>query len=235
MSKGGEKKGDKKVANSLVAVSCAAVLAVYSAGYARTKEAASQFEEQAERRIERRPVAPAPVEAAEVALVPAPDAPEATARVAAPVVEAPRAIEPVAASAEPEPVAAVVETPVAQVVETPAAAPVVAVVAPAPTPAPPPPPPPPPAPKWKDGSFTGWGTSRHGDIEATVIIEGGKIQVAKISECNTRYSCDVIDMLPPQVTQRQSADVDYVSRATESANAFYYAVVEALNKATPPK
>ena len=30
---------------------------------------------------------------------------------------------------------------------------------------------------------------------------------------------------------RQSPEVDYVSGATQSVNAFYYAVVEALNKA----
>lgn len=68
-----------------------------------------------------------------------------------------------------------------------------------------------------------------------MVVEGGRIQGARIAQCLTRYSCDVIDMLPPQVAARQSADVDYVSRATESANAFYYAVVDALNKATPPK
>jgi uncharacterized protein with FMN-binding domain len=41
----------------------------------------------------------------------------------------------------------------------------------------------------------------------------------------------VIDRLPPQVAQRQSPDVDYVSGATQSANAFYFAVVDALSKA----
>ncbi len=30
---------------------------------------------------------------------------------------------------------------------------------------------------------------------------------------------------------KQSAEVDYVSGGTQSANAFYYAVVDALNKA----
>jgi uncharacterized protein with FMN-binding domain len=94
-----------------------------------------------------------------------------------------------------------------------------------------PPPAPAPAPAWKDGTFTGWGTSRHGDIQAAVVIDGGRIQSATIISCLTRYSCSVIDMLPPQVPQRQSADVDYVSRATESANAFYFAVSEALGKA----
>ena len=38
-------------------------------------------------------------------------------------------------------------------------------------------------------------------------------------------------MLPPQVVTRQSAEVDYVSGATQSTNAFYYGIVEALAKA----
>jgi len=84
---------------------------------------------------------------------------------------------------------------------------------------------------WKDGIYTGWGFSNHGDIEATVTILAGRIASAIISQCRTRYSCSVIDVLPPQVALRQSADVDYVSGATESADAFYEAVVAALGKA----
>ncbi len=42
--------GDKKVANGLVAVSCAAVLSVYAAGYSRTKAAATELEAKSERR-----------------------------------------------------------------------------------------------------------------------------------------------------------------------------------------
>jgi uncharacterized protein with FMN-binding domain len=86
---------------------------------------------------------------------------------------------------------------------------------------------------WKDGTYTGWGTSRHGDIEATVIIEGGKITAAAISRCLTRYSCSWIAHLQPQVAQRQSPEIDNVSGATDSANAFYYAIVEALKHAAP--
>jgi uncharacterized protein with FMN-binding domain len=84
---------------------------------------------------------------------------------------------------------------------------------------------------WKDGRYTGWGYSRHGNIEATVMIEGGRIARAVISQCRTRYSCAVIDTLPPEVAQRQSPDVDYVSGATQSADAFYEAIVAALDKA----
>ena len=88
-----------------------------------------------------------------------------------------------------------------------------------------------PAAKWKDGSYSGWGTSRHGDIQATVVIEDGHIIGASISQCLTRYSCSWISALPPQVISRQGANVDYVSGATQSTNAFYYAVLEALSKA----
>jgi uncharacterized protein with FMN-binding domain len=86
-------------------------------------------------------------------------------------------------------------------------------------------------PIYKDGTYVGWGTSRHGDIQATVVIAGGRIASAVISECWTRYPCSWIVKLPPQVAERQSPEVDYVSGATQSTNAFYYAVVEALAKA----
>ena len=82
--------------------------------------------------------------------------------------------------------------------------------------------------QYKDGSYLGWGTSRHGDIQASVTIANGRITDASIAQCRTRYSCNVIEHLPPQVMERQSPDVDYVSGATQSANAFYFAVVEAL-------
>ena len=87
------------------------------------------------------------------------------------------------------------------------------------------------APPWKDGTYDGWGTCRHGDIQATVVIEAGRIASATITQCLTRYSCDIIEKLPPEVSQRQSPEVDYVSGATQSAGAFYWAVVGALGKA----
>ena len=85
--------------------------------------------------------------------------------------------------------------------------------------------------KYKDGTYLGWGTSRHGDIQAQVVIEGGRIVSATIAQCWTRYSCSWIAALPPQVARRQSPEVDYVSGATQSTNSFYYGVVEALAKA----
>ena len=84
------RKPGGKVANSLVAMSSAAVMAVYSAGYVRTRSAAAQMEGQSEER--RRPVAPtapvavAPVGAATVVPVAElkAEAPKAEAAVAGP-------------------------------------------------------------------------------------------------------------------------------------------------------
>jgi len=64
-----------------------------------------------------------------------------------------------------------------------------------------------------------------------VVIEAGRIVSAEISNCQTRYPCDVIEKLPPQVITRQSPNVQRVSGATESADAFYSAVYFALKQA----
>jgi uncharacterized protein with FMN-binding domain len=202
----------KKIANSLVSASCAGVLAVYIAGYTRTQHAADRFAAQV---AERRPVVHDP----SMPPIPAPfnsPAPAAPRVIAAPK-QLPKAVRaetveteaPVAAA--PDPIPAPAPVAVEPKVEE-------AVV-------------PPPAPKWKDGTYTGWGYSRHGNIEASVVIDSGRISSATISQCRTRYSCSVIERLPPQVAERQAPDVDYVSGATQSADAFYGAVVAALDKA----
>jgi uncharacterized protein with FMN-binding domain len=87
---------------------------------------------------------------------------------------------------------------------------------------------------WRDGTYTGWGSSRHGDIKAQVVIRGGRIVEAGIASCETRYPCDVISDIIPQPVARQSPDVDKVSRATESADAYYFGLVEALKEAQMP-
>lgn len=175
----------RRIAGSLVAASSAAVLAVYIAGYARTRVAADKFARQvAERRV-------AGISRQRVASVRDGLAAKTTML--------------------PESALPLLQHPV-EPGGTPGAA------APA-------------GGHWKDGKYSGWGFSPHGNIEATVEIAGGRIALAVISQCRTRYSCSVIDMLPPQVAQRQSADVDYVSGATQSADAFYEAVIAALGKA----
>lgn len=172
-----EGNSGRRIAGSLVTASSAAVLAVYMAGYVRTRSAADHFARNvADRRV-------AALSRQKVASV--------RDGLDAKVTVIPEGVLPSAPAAH-------------------SAA---------------------PAHGWKDGQYTGWGFSPHGDIEASVTIAGGRIANAVISQCRTRYSCSVIDTLPPEVAQRQSPDVDFVSGATQSADAFYEAVAAALDKA----
>ncbi|MGH9574369.1 MAG: FMN-binding protein [Candidatus Acidiferrales bacterium] len=84
---------------------------------------------------------------------------------------------------------------------------------------------------YKDGTYSGWGSCRHGDIQASVTVQDGEIASVAITQCLTRYSCSWIADLPNQVVKRQSPEVDYVSGASQSTDAFYGAVVSALSKA----
>ena len=85
--------------------------------------------------------------------------------------------------------------------------------------------------EYKDGTYLGWGSCRHGDIQASVVVEHGRVASAAIAQCLTRYSCSWIEDLPYQVVSRQSSKVDYVSGATQSTDAFADAIDDALSKA----
>lgn len=231
------------IKNNLVALGSAAVVAVYAAGYMRTKAAADRFavEDAARRQDHERYVQPIAAAAATPVHAKTTSVPAAqVAHESAPTHVARKASRSVAQSVAPNHAdSARVAAPevVAKPVEPPP------VSAPAPAAAAPPAGmtfkvTPPPADTdqaedkpLKDGVYSGWGTSRHGDIQATVSIKNGKIAEAFISECLTQYSCTWVAALPPQVVARQSAEVDYVSGATQSTNAFYYAVIAALKKA----
>jgi uncharacterized protein with FMN-binding domain len=234
----------KKIGNNLVALSSAAIFTVYAAGYLRTRSAADRFTVPAAQRRSAGPaqsdaVAPSPSAARDsgapsTRTAPSPQrltiAPQGSTTSRPPVQTAAQAnAAPVfsAPSAAPAPLVAQVpllplaplanDAPVAQGVHPPADAPA------SQTPA--------AEVHYKDGTFSGWGYCRHGDIQATVVVENGKLVAAGITQCLTRYPCSWIEKLPAQVVTRQSADVDYVSGATESADAFSDAVVDALTKA----
>jgi uncharacterized protein with FMN-binding domain len=240
----GPKPSSPWLKNNLVKLGSAAVFTVYSAGYFRTREAADRF---AGESVQRHAAAIAAPQGNGNALPEQTETPQHDSA-ALPVMHlssAPKAAPAKAReSAAPAPVpAATTADTAANVSPAPAPVEVVAPIAPvAPAPVAPVPATPadstaPNAEKksesWqlKDGVYYGWGTSRHGDIQASVEIKSGKIIGAYISQCRTQYSCSWVSALPGQVLQRQSAEVDYVSGATQSSNAFYYAVMEALKKA----
>ena len=85
--------------------------------------------------------------------------------------------------------------------------------------------------RYRDGSYTGMGMNRHGDVHVTVVIAGGRIASAAISACGMQYPCSRIAMLPGEVLALQSANTDLVSGATMSSTAYQGAVAQALAKA----
>lgn len=217
----------QRISNSLITLSSAAIVAIYAAGYHRTSSAAHKFDLQIpQQRISATvagvpPVANPGIDAApplSPSVAPAikknNKRPSAPPRKAGPSTGSDSTGAPRAASAPKT------ANPQAGEAAQPAAAAQV---------------------RYKDGVYLGLGSCRHGDIEASVTIQDGKIALVAISQCLTRYSCGWIAPktpgggfpdLPSQVVERQSPKVDYVSGATESSYAFADAVIAALSKAT---
>lgn len=253
-------RGKGKISKDLVAASCAAVLAVYAAGYSRTRDAARRYETQAKdrraaARVETTVVNPTPI-ATQAPATKAPPGNSSNLEGASATRAAPRqpslvlarksphnkGASAIAVGTSPHPGPAPAATADATAsaakpfnpnapreiapvplpaVDTSTPAPIAIAREPAAV----------SAAKWRDGTYTGLGDSPHGDIEARVVIRDGRIVEAGIATCDTRYPCSVIDPLIHQPVERQSPNVDYMSHATESSDAYYYALVAALDNA----
>lgn len=85
--------------------------------------------------------------------------------------------------------------------------------------------------RFKDGTYTGMGMNRRGSIEVQVTIQNDQITDVEISNFAMHYSERDVVGLPDEVLQNQSAEVQNVSGATYSTEAFQDAVQEALNQA----
>jgi len=81
---------------------------------------------------------------------------------------------------------------------------------------------------YRDGSYAGDGIGLHGDIQVQVVVRGGHVTSVSITRCGTQYPCSLVAPLQSEVIARQSAQVDLVSRATDSSIAFQAAVNAAL-------
>ena len=192
-----KKRPGKKITGGLVALSSAAIVTVYAAGYTQTQSAAAQFD--------------SPI--ATTGVPPTVQIPTATiAPTSTPFQRI--SITPAIIASAPTTSPLPRTTPTPARIATPTATPAPAGASGA----------------YRDGSYTGLGHSRHGDIGVTVVVHGGRITAAKISQCLTRYPCSMISALPGEVVARQSAKVDFVSGATDSSTAFQGAVMNALAK-----
>jgi len=216
---GTSKAGKKTLANSLIALSSAAVIAVYAAGYAHTTPAAGQFvgTETVSATDAGAAVSPIPTTASTVVGT-ATAVPTNPIQGAVPEGQRGGRRQPggaVDGGSGVAPIATATATTIASAAPT-----VVPSTAPAATTG-----------AFRDGTYTGTGTSRHGNIGVTVTVQAGKMVAAEISTCGTRYSCSIIAALPGQAVARQSAAVDVVTGATDSTNAYRAAVNAALAQA----
>jgi uncharacterized protein with FMN-binding domain len=85
--------------------------------------------------------------------------------------------------------------------------------------------------RYKDGTFTGTGSNRRGSIEVAVTIKNDKITDVEISNFAMHYSESDVVGLPDEVLQNQSPQVENVSGATYSTQAFEDSVQDALSQA----
>ena len=84
---------------------------------------------------------------------------------------------------------------------------------------------------YKDGTYVGSGSNRRGSIQVTVTIKSDKITDVEISDFAMHYSESDVANMPQEVIGIQSAQVQNVSGATYSTEAFSDAVQDALNQA----
>ena len=217
----------RKVAPGLVALGSAAIVAVYATGYVRSEpmEAAvlaAPATEAARQSLAQNPlVIPTQTTVAQTSSPTASATPtgSATARAAAPTATSSTSTGVQAATPTRAPATIVPPTSTPTPVPTPvktATPPPTQVVS---------------SGAYRDGTYSGSGTSRHGNIDVTVVVNGGRIVSAEISRCSTRYPCSDIEELPGDVVANQKVTARYISGATDSSRAYTQAVTAALAKA----
>jgi uncharacterized protein with FMN-binding domain len=208
----------RKVTPGLVALGSAAIMAVYATGYVRSApteasvlasatEAARQSLAATPLALST-PAANAAAAASAAAAAPAAPAAQQPASAAAPATSSLNA--PSAAAATKAPTSAPTPVPTPVKTATPQAA----------------------AGQYRDGTYSGSGTSRHGGITVSVVVSGGRIVSADITRCGTRYPCSYIEQLPSDVLSNQRVTSHYISGATDSSRAYMQAVSAALAQAS---
>lgn len=194
--------GSKRLASSLVALGSAVITAVYATGYVRTQTAADQIALAAASEAASAQQASASTTLPTVTIAPTPSPSPSSAATPLPFNPFTSPYGRSQTRGSTSPSPSVAATPTAT------------------------------ASQYKDGTYTGVGYSRHGGVQATVVIKGGKIVSANVSGCSTRYPCSAVSPLPPEVISMQTYQVDYVSGATDSSMAYQGAVEQALAQAS---
>lgn len=85
----------------------------------------------------------------------------------------------------------------------------------------------------KDGSYVSAGRGMQGDIQVELRVRDGYIDRVDVAEHNENVGVaeDAFDRLEEDVLQKQSADVDTISGATEASYGFMEAVRNCIRQA----
>ncbi len=84
-----------------------------------------------------------------------------------------------------------------------------------------------------DGTYTGVGTGKDGDVQVSVTFEGGRIASVEVGEHNeTPGICEpAIERIPAAIVENQSIAVDVVTGATLTSQAIIDAVADCIAQA----
>ncbi|MDD7793612.1 FMN-binding protein [Clostridium sp. 'White wine YQ'] len=87
--------------------------------------------------------------------------------------------------------------------------------------------------KYKDGTYIGTGSGYRPRLQVAVTIKDGKISNIEIGSNNEtpRFAARPFNIVPSEIIEAQSTDVDGVSGATRSSNGIKEAVEDALSQA----
>jgi len=85
--------------------------------------------------------------------------------------------------------------------------------------------------KYRDGTYSAVGWGRHGSVQTTIVVTSGRIVSANVTDCGTTYTCAYLDPLVADVVAVQGPSLHYVSGATDSSLAYGQATTQALAQA----
>jgi len=85
--------------------------------------------------------------------------------------------------------------------------------------------------KYKDGTYTGIGQGKSPELKVVVTVKDSKIASVEIVSNNETKGREALDVVPKEIIEKQSTDVDTVSGATMTSKGIMMAVNDALSQA----
>jgi uncharacterized protein with FMN-binding domain/Pyruvate/2-oxoacid:ferredoxin oxidoreductase delta subunit len=85
--------------------------------------------------------------------------------------------------------------------------------------------------EYKDGAYTGVGEGKNPNLKVSVTVRNGKISNIDVLSANEPNEEKTLKIIPKEIIDEQSTDVDAVSGATMTSNGIMMAVDDALSRA----